>query len=193
MFGANSSSSATVTMNQVAIDRRPNASFCRALYDYTATDTSSLSFHKNDILEVVNRLESGWWDGYLGELRGWFPSNYVAVISMEEAEEVFYNAQVLLPPSVQAASYGKDKAMNGIAEEESSSEDNWLQGEEDHSISGNGNGNGGHERSNSFESTEETNDFWLPEVTADGQVTNCYYYSFPFPNVLTPHSDILCK
>jgi hypothetical protein len=71
----------TVTMDQEAIDRRPNTAYCRALYDYKATDTSSLSFRKNDILEVVNRLESGWWDGFLGELRGWFPSNYVAFIS----------------------------------------------------------------------------------------------------------------
>ena len=111
----------------------------------------------------------------MGESRGWFPSNYVAVISMEEAEEVLYNAQASLPPSVQ--SYGKDKTMNGIAEEESSSEDNWLQGDVDHSISGNGNGR--HERSNSSESTEETNDFWLPEVTPDGQVSKTIYYLHP--------------
>lgn len=60
--------------------------FCRALYDYQTNDASSLSFRRGDIIEVLTRLESGWWDGLLGEERGWFPSNYVTVISDQEAE-----------------------------------------------------------------------------------------------------------
>jgi son of sevenless-like protein len=61
--------------------------FVRALYDFTSDDASSLSFEKGAIIEVLTQLESGWWDGLLGiNTRGWFPSNYVEVISDEEAE-----------------------------------------------------------------------------------------------------------
>ncbi|KAJ7366574.1 SH3 domain-containing protein, partial [Mycena albidolilacea] len=59
--------------------------FCRALYDYETQNASSLAFHRDDIIEVVTQDPSGWWDGILGEKRGWFPSNYVAVISDKDA------------------------------------------------------------------------------------------------------------
>jgi son of sevenless-like protein len=159
-------------MDQEAIDRRPNAAYCRALYDYKAADTSSLSFRKNDILEVVNRLESGWWDGFLGELRGWFPSNYVAVISDEEIEVLL--AQTPLQMQATPSSYGTETAAttNGIMEEGSPSEDKWLHGDMDQSTSR----NGLPEPSTSLDPEAETSDFWLPEVTPDGQViVECLY------------------
>ncbi|KAJ3187303.1 hypothetical protein HDU85_006591 [Gaertneriomyces sp. JEL0708] len=59
----------------------------RALYDYApapvtpgdngANSVSNLTFQKGDIIHVLNRLESGWWDGLCRGIRGWFPSNYV--------------------------------------------------------------------------------------------------------------------
>jgi son of sevenless-like protein len=60
--------------------------FCRAKYDYQSADDASLSFRRGDIIEVLTRLETGWWDGLLGEERGWFPSNYVDIITDEEAD-----------------------------------------------------------------------------------------------------------
>src|ERR1700683_3111920 len=124
---AGQTSTSTMTMNQLAIDRRPNAAYCRALYDYQAADTSSLSFRKNDILEVVNRLESGWWDGFLGESRGWFPSNYVAILSIDEAEALVYNSQITRQTQPGPSNYGKD--MPEIVEENNDSEDDWLHGD----------------------------------------------------------------
>lgn len=53
----------------------------RALYDYEADDRTSLSFHEGDIIQVITQLESGWWDGVINGVRGWFPSNYCQVIS----------------------------------------------------------------------------------------------------------------
>ncbi|KAI7872904.1 ras guanine nucleotide exchange factor domain-containing protein [Spinellus fusiger] len=52
---------------------------CRvyALYPYTSTDSTSLSFEKGAIIDVLAKLESGWWDGWCNKKRGWFPSNYV--------------------------------------------------------------------------------------------------------------------
>lgn len=48
-----------------------------AVHDYTSEEESSLSFKKGDIIEVVSKLDSGWWDGSLNGEHGWFPSNYV--------------------------------------------------------------------------------------------------------------------
>jgi son of sevenless len=67
-----------------AEDVNPESFFVRALYDFTASDNSSLSFRKDDIIEVLTQLPSGWWDGLLGEARGWFPSNYVEQIDDKE-------------------------------------------------------------------------------------------------------------
>jgi hypothetical protein len=60
--------------------------FVRALFDFTGQDTSSLSFKRGDVIEVLNTLPSGWWDGLLDDERGWFPSNYVQAITEQEAE-----------------------------------------------------------------------------------------------------------
>lgn len=160
---------------QMAVDRRPNASFCRALYDYSATDTSSLSFRKNDIMEVVNRLESGWWDGFLGEVRGWFPSNYVAVISDEEAEQFLYGHSRKNPPG--PSNHKKETPRNGVVVEE---RDDWLNGDVDRSFGSTSNGI----QSNSLQrQPAETSDFWMPEVTPTGQVSG--YGSILYLTTLT--------
>lgn len=57
----------------------------RALYDYQSEDAATLSFKKNTVIEVLGRLESGWWDGLINGERGWFPSNYVEMVTSEEA------------------------------------------------------------------------------------------------------------
>ena len=54
--------------------------YVRALYDYEADDRTSLSFHEGDVIQVITQLESGWWDGVINNVRGWFPSNYCSVI-----------------------------------------------------------------------------------------------------------------
>ncbi|KAG1046522.1 hypothetical protein G6F43_010996 [Rhizopus delemar] len=61
--------------------------FVQALHDYlpssapvTDEPVTCLFFKKGSIIEVFNRDDSGWWDGQCGEIRGWFPSNYVGRI-----------------------------------------------------------------------------------------------------------------
>ncbi|KAI0689705.1 ras guanine nucleotide exchange factor domain-containing protein [Cytidiella melzeri] len=74
--------------------------FCRALYDYQTNDASSLSFRRGDIIEVLTRLDSGWWDGLLGpDDRGWFPSNYVTIITDQEAEAALSASDTDTPPA----------------------------------------------------------------------------------------------
>lgn len=54
----------------------------RALYAFSSTEKSSLSFEKDEYIEVLSQLDSGWWDGWCKGNRGWFPSNYVQIIDV---------------------------------------------------------------------------------------------------------------
>lgn len=56
---------------------------------------SCLAFDAGSVVRCLGRDESGWWDGEVVELdgqgrekkvgkRGWFPSNYVEVLAVEE-------------------------------------------------------------------------------------------------------------
>ncbi|PWY88975.1 Ras1 guanine nucleotide exchange factor [Aspergillus heteromorphus CBS 117.55] len=69
---------------------QPPALFVRAMYDYDADDHTSLSFQRGDIIQVLNQLDTGWWDGVINNsVRGWFPSNYCTVITdLDELDEV---------------------------------------------------------------------------------------------------------
>ncbi|KAF9454692.1 ras GEF [Macrolepiota fuliginosa MF-IS2] len=52
-----------------------------AMHDYEPqqSNTTCLSFRTGQVIHVLNRDASGWWDGELEGRRGWFPSNYVNV------------------------------------------------------------------------------------------------------------------
>ncbi|KAL0076290.1 ras guanine nucleotide exchange factor domain-containing protein [Phycomyces blakesleeanus] len=66
----------------------PPIILCRvkALYAFDSRETSSLNFEKDDYIDVLTQLDSGWWDGWCNGLRGWFPSNYVEIVSIETRE-----------------------------------------------------------------------------------------------------------
>ncbi|KAL0069855.1 Ras guanine nucleotide exchange factor bud5 [Marasmius tenuissimus] len=58
-----------------------------AMHDYIPPEGSTcLSFRAGQVIHVLNRDPSGWWDGELEGKRGWFPSNFVHV--EEEEDEV---------------------------------------------------------------------------------------------------------
>lgn len=142
-------------------DDQYTALFCKALYDYTAQDASALSFQKGDIIEVLTQQPSGWWDGLLGEERGWFPSNYVVVISEEEAE-LTLGAQEANDPEAPVDFGAAMLRSSSMAGEE------WLGDSEQ---SGNNSLMALAEASLApDEDNTKASDFWMPEVTADGQV-----------------------
>lgn len=140
--------------------------FCRALYDYEAQDASALSFRRNDIIEVLTQQPSGWWDGLLGEERGWFPSNYVVVISDEEAEQTLsgsetsnLEARTANPhDSILDISHAMMRGSQAENEEWLDSEMSTRSGLDELAIA-------------SLDGPTTTSDFWLPEVTPDGQVS----------------------
>ncbi|KAJ6557299.1 ras guanine nucleotide exchange factor domain-containing protein [Mycena vulgaris] len=143
--------------------------FCRALYDYEAQDASALSFRQNDIIEVLTQQPSGWWDGLLGDERGWFPSNYVTVISDEEAELAFSGPEASIPDrqtndfhadntSVLDMSHAMMRGTQAENEEWLDAELGGLQG-------------GMEELANAtLREPLQSSDFWMPEVTSDGQI-----------------------
>jgi hypothetical protein len=49
------------------------------MHDYVPEQRNAtcLTFRAGQVIRVLNRDPSGWWDGELDGSRGWFPSNYV--------------------------------------------------------------------------------------------------------------------
>lgn len=150
--------------------------FCRALYDYQTQDASSLSFHKNEIIEVLTKLESGWWDGLLGDERGWFPSNYVVVLSDEEAEIALSNNGVITQQGSfqQINEAAHDTHSNGFhsrTQDPHLSDSEWSRNKRDPSAPSNG---VLETRSAAEHSATLSSDFWMPQVTQDGQVSGAF-------------------
>ncbi|KAJ7600802.1 cell division control protein 25 [Mycena floridula] len=68
----------------------PHGLYVLAMHDYSPQQQNStgLSFRAGQVIHVLNRDPSGWWDGQLEGRRGWFPSNYVnADLNTQEEEE----------------------------------------------------------------------------------------------------------
>ncbi|KIW33201.1 uncharacterized protein PV07_00071 [Cladophialophora immunda] len=129
----------------------PPPIFVRALYNYEADDHTSLSFRQGDIIQVLTQLESGWWDGVINDVRGWFPSNYTAEITnLDELSE--------------AGLAGHDESETGSGteedydEEEEDSDAHTQDEDSDLPIEG------GHSQA------QEEAAFWVPQATPDGRL-----------------------
>ena len=126
--------------------------FVRALYDYEADDRTSLSFHEGDEIQVITQLESGWWDGVINGVRGWFPSNYCQVITSPEAPK---------PPGAISDAWARPDSRNGEDHASDSGSDVSDSGSlVQYPIARSGKKTGG--------------DYWVPQATSDGQL---YYYN----------------
>lgn len=136
--------------------------YVRALYDYEADDRTSLSFHEGDVITVITQLESGWWDGVINGVRGWFPSNYCQVISSPEEG---------LEDSQNGVGVGGHQDDEDAEDEEESAEefeeqDEYEEGDSERDemtqlpIEGMSN-----DRSNGTRA-----DFWIPQATPDGRL-----------------------
>ncbi|XP_017780992.1 PREDICTED: uncharacterized protein LOC108565852 [Nicrophorus vespilloides] len=54
-----------------------DAQIVQALYSFKGTNNDELCFQKGDFITITQCPDGGWWEGTLGEITGWFPSNYV--------------------------------------------------------------------------------------------------------------------
>jgi len=96
MSASTVSNTANTTTASVAKTGQNEMEIVQAIYDFDAIEVGGLSFKEGDLLQVLNKLPSGWWDGILVSssslnnnhhdiqnadryLRGWFPSNYIKV------------------------------------------------------------------------------------------------------------------
>lgn len=150
---------------QELYDGTYQALFCKAMYDYNAQDASALSFRRGDIIEVLNQQPSGWWDGLLRDERGWFPSNYVEIISVDEAELAFSGSDysngdgIALSDSDTGVLDMSDAMMGGRAQNEE-----WLESEIAYANKYVDNA------SAAATQGSQTNDFWEPNIMDDGRV-----------------------
>lgn len=145
--------------------------FCRALYDYDAQDASALSFRRGDVIEILSKQPSGWWDGLLGDERGWFPSNYVEEISEEEADLAMSGSDpnseqsngFLRPVSIVDMSHAMMRGSQTENEE-------WLDNElaQSRNIT----------QKSLHKNGASSSDFWMPQVASNGQVSTSFLYNY---------------
>ncbi|KAK8855919.1 ras GEF [Apiospora arundinis] len=145
-------------MNGIMGTAPPGTLYVRALYDYEADDRTSLSFHEGDVIQVITQLESGWWDGVINGVRGWFPSNYCQTItSPDEIPDAMQNGEIA--------------AAEDDLEDQGLYDDDYDRDNESDQDDYNG---------LPLEGTTETvvrsggADFWIPQATGDGRL---FYYN----------------
>ena len=134
---------------------QPPVTYVRALYDYDADDRTSLSFKQGDIIQVSTQLESGWWDGIINDVRGWFPSNYCAVVPSPSEFD----------PGLATQSGDEQSAESGTEDEYEDSRMRTLSIVPEQAISPGFSG---------FQNHEEEAAFWIPQATQDGRL---FYYN----------------
>lgn len=132
----------------------PPDMYVRALYDYHADDPTSLSFRQGDVMQVLTQLDSGWWDGIIHGMRGWFPSNYCVQITVESHRL----EHVLESGSEDADGDGEyeDEYEEPEYEESGSAPPNGIGTRGNHGASG--------------QRDQEEAAFWIPQATPDGRL-----------------------
>lgn len=131
--------------------------YVRALYDYEADDRTSLSFHTGDVIQVITQLESGWWDGVINDVRGWFPSNYCEVV--DNPDELSENDRNAAAGRIDDDDADDSEALDGGLGQEDGSE---ADGSSDLPFEGIATGD------------KSGVDFWIPQATPDGRL---FYYN----------------
>lgn len=139
-------------MNGIVGTAPPGTMYVRALYDYEADDRTSLSFHEGDVIQVITQLESGWWDGVINGVRGWFPSNYCQIITSPEE----------LPEIDQGENGSMDNTEDELEEEAYDDDEGDTSELEELPLEGTHFG----EKSKA--------DYWIPQATPDGRL---FYYN----------------
>ena len=145
----------TTGMNGYPSTAAPSGMYVRALYDYDADDRTSLSFRQGDTIQVITRLASGWWDGIINGVRGWFPSNYCVVVTGPNDNTV--------RPGQPSAHAGGDVSEPGTEDEYEDDEASDTNERSRH--------DGSHPSLEGDEEKEqEEAAYWIPQATPDGRL-----------------------
>lgn len=147
----------STNMNGIIRTAPPGTIYVRALYDYEADDRTSLSFHEGDIIQVITQLESGWWDGVINGVRGWFPSNYCQIVSTtDEMPQSAQNGMLVAQD---------DEFEDQVRYEEEYEDDNESDQEDFNGLPLEGTDIG---------VKSAGAEFWIPQATRDGRL---FYYN----------------
>lgn len=60
--------------------------YCRSLYAFSGKHNHALKFEVGKIIELLQTLDGGWWEGDIDGVRGWFPANYVKVLEVSQGQ-----------------------------------------------------------------------------------------------------------
>ena len=134
----------------------PTALYVRALYDYEADDRTSLSFRQGDTIQVITQLASGWWDGVINGVRGWFPSNYCVVVTGPE-DALSRSSQQSLNGGDVSGESGTEEDSEGYVE----AQDRRQVFKSDESLPS---------RDDPENREQEEAAFWIPQATPDGRL-----------------------
>ena len=125
--------------------------YVRALYDFEADDQTSISFKQGDIIQVITQLASGWWDGMLKGVRGWFPSNYCAVVTGPDER---------MTRDTRSNSNGDVSGGSGTEDEYEDIDHGRLASSHHESL----------RSTDSADQDQEEAAFWIPQATPDGRL-----------------------
>ena len=127
----------------------------------------------------------------MGEERGWFPSNYVATISDQEAEAALSSSTYDAPQSTLPDDSMVDMGDNmSRALSESDRDGDWL--ERDEEFSAPSHRTDGHSSTGSGTVTQH-HDFWVPQVGSDGRVRIMSHNRLSWIAEPRMIADILCQ
>ncbi|XP_065780865.1 neutrophil cytosol factor 1 isoform X1 [Muntiacus reevesi] len=88
----------------------------RAIADYEKGSSSQMALATGDVVDVVEKNESGWWFCQMKTKRGWVPASYLEPLdSPDEAEDP--------EPNYEGEPYVTIKAYSGVLEDEMSLEE----------------------------------------------------------------------
>ena len=154
--GASRRRAQSTGMNGQPSTAAPTGMYVRALYDYEADDRTSLSFRQGDTIQVITQLASGWWDGIINGVRGWFPSNYCVVVT---------------GPDDTAARTAHQHTNGGDVSGESGTEDEYEEYDEASDTNEQFRNNSTYSANEGDEDKEqEEAAFWIPQATPDGRL-----------------------
>ncbi|VDI69797.1 intersectin, partial [Mytilus galloprovincialis] len=81
---------ATVPSISPAVTPQPQPSFIEqvlAVYPYNAQHEDELTFHKDSVINVLNKDDPNWWKGEVNGQEGMFPSNYVGPLTTSPPQD----------------------------------------------------------------------------------------------------------
>ncbi|XP_056016290.1 intersectin-1-like isoform X4 [Ostrea edulis] len=84
-----------------------------ALYPYTAQNDDELTFHKDSVINVINKEDANWWQGELNGTLGMFPANYVGSLTSSPPQENTWSSD---PAVLAQTSSVESKRQNYIHE-----------------------------------------------------------------------------